>query len=114
MSIRAQKSGRDIRLSLKGAMAVGHASGSLRQQVERALEDGIRRIEIDATGVRFLDAAGLGELVACRQMAREAGAQFLLCGVTGKARELLLLTGLDRKLLRGPRRSLHELKFRIA
>jgi len=113
MSIKAHTMVHGVRLSLKGAMAVGHASGSLRQQVVRALEDGVREIEIDATGVRFLDAAGLGELVACRQLAKEAGARFHLCGVSGKARELLGLTGLDRKLLSGPRRSLHDLKFRL-
>jgi anti-anti-sigma regulatory factor len=61
-----------------------------------------------------MDAAGMGELVACRALARAAGAEFRLCGVSGKARELLLLTGLDRKLLNGPRRPLHDLKFRIA
>jgi len=114
MSIRAQGSRQDVRLSLKGAMAAGQGSGLLRRQVALALERGARLIEIDASGVRFMDAAGLGELVACRALARAANAELRLCGVSGKARELLLLTGLDRKLLQGHRRSLQELRFRIA
>ncbi|HKY33221.1 MAG TPA: STAS domain-containing protein [Candidatus Polarisedimenticolia bacterium] len=101
MRIRAQRMGRTLRLSLKGAVALGSAGGSLRQQVARALKDEVDHIEIDASGVRFLDAAALGELVACRAMARQAGAELRVSGVSGKARELLMLTGLDRKLLRG-------------
>src|SRR5687767_1032745 len=113
MNTRSQGS-TDIRLNLKGAMAAGQKSGLLRRQVALALERGATLIEIDASGVRFMDAAGLGELVACRSLAKAAGAEFRLCGVSGKARELLLLTGLDRKLLQGPRRTLQQLKFRIA
>ena len=113
MMSRAHDTGGGIRLRLKEAMADGHGGGSLRRQVARALHAGARVIEVDATGVRFLDAAGLGELVACRSLAREAGAEFRISGMTGKTRELLLLTGLDRKLLRGARRSLHELRFRL-
>jgi anti-anti-sigma factor len=111
---RALATDHDIRLSLKEAMSGGHGVGWMSGEVARALKQGARLIDIDAQGVRFLDAAGLGELVACRSMAHEAGAEFRLSGVSGKARELLLLTGLDRRLLRGARRSLHELRVRIA
>ena len=103
-----------IRLNLRDALAGSRQGPTLRDQVAQALLDGIRIVEIDATGVRFLDAAGLGELVACRTLARTAGVEFRLSGVTGKARELLLLTGLDRRLLHGPRRPLHDLRIRIA
>ncbi|HZI93223.1 MAG TPA: STAS domain-containing protein [Patescibacteria group bacterium] len=115
MGIRIKRAGRTIRISLRGAITPGCGSGSLRQAVDRALLDGAHRIEIDASGVRFLDAAGLGELVACRSIAARAGAQLVLCGVIGKARELLRITGLDRALLRQPGdESLRGLHWRVA
>jgi len=105
MSIRAERKGRVVRLSLHGALALGRGARSLRSEVQRHLEDGARRIEIVASGVRFLDAAGLGELVACQELAALAGAELRLVGARGKARELLRITGLDRRLTRrsGPR-----------
>ena len=102
MSMRTRRAGRTVRISLKGAVTLGCGSASLRHTVARALRDGARRIEIDASDVKFLDAAGLGELVACRAMAGKAGADFILRGVMGKARELLRITGLDRALMRQP------------
>lgn len=102
MSIRRYRVGRTIRFSLKGAITLGYGSGSLRRSVSRALRAGARRIEVDASGLRYLDAAGLGELVACRASAEKAGVEFILCGVMGKARELLRITGLDRALMRQP------------
>ena len=115
MSIKADRMGRTVRLLLKGAIAVGNGDGSLRQAVVQALRAGASRMEIDASHVRFLDAAELGELVACRSMAERAGVEFRLIGVGGKTRELLALTGLDKVLMRDARpRHLSGLRFRVA
>ena len=115
MSIRKSRAGRTIRFSLRGAITLGYGSGSLRRSVAQALRAGARRIEVDASGVRYLDAAGLGELVACRAAAEKAGVEFVLCGAMGKARELLAITGLDQALMRQPRdQSMHGLHWRVA
>src|SRR5262245_37522537 len=109
------RTGHTVRFSLKQASALGFGSGVLQRWVEKAVGEGARRIEIDASGVRFLDAAALGDLVACRSIATKAGAEFRLCGVIGKARELLRITGLDRRLMRQPSDDeVHGLNFRVA
>ncbi|HEY3176433.1 MAG TPA: STAS domain-containing protein [Candidatus Polarisedimenticolia bacterium] len=99
MSINVTRTGRTIRISLKGALALGSGSGSLSRAVRAAIETGARTIQIDASGVRFLDASGLGELVACRKMAERAGVELRLCAINGKVRDLLKITRLDRGLL---------------
>jgi len=115
MSIGTNRAGQTIKLSLRGAITLGYGSGSLRRAVARALKAGARCIEIDASGVRYLDAAGLGELVACRSLAEKAGAELRLYGVMGKARELLSMTGLDRALMRQPGDDgLHRLSCLVA
>lgn len=100
MAITSQREGETVRLRLKGAIALGAGSGRLLREVARLVGGGTRRIVVDASGVRFLDAAGLGELVACRAIARRGGAQFKLRGVFGKVLEMLRITGLDRLLVK--------------
>jgi len=100
MNITTQKDGTIVRFLPKGAIASGNGAGSLRREVADALAAGARRIEVDVSGVKYLDAAGLGALVASRRMARDMGAEFRLYGAAGKPLEMLRITGLDRKLLR--------------
>ncbi len=100
MKIISQSDGTIIRFLPKGAIASGNGAGSLRREVADALRAGARRIDVDVSGVKYLDAAGLGALVASRRLAHEAGAEFRLTGVVGKPLEMLRITGLDRKLLR--------------
>ncbi len=102
MRITTQRKGSEIRLIPHGALTHDSRNGTnLRQAVMEALESGIRRLDVDASRVQFLDAAGLGELVACRAIAERAGAKFTLSGARGKTRELLELTGLDSVLIQG-------------
>ena len=115
MSIMARKSGTTVRFDVRGALALGRGGGGLERAVDRAIETGARRILVDASGIRFLDAAGLGELVACRTRAEKARVDFRLCGINEKVRELLRITGLDRKLFRGmSSTSLPRLRWRVA
>lgn len=104
-----------VRLSPKGAITQTGKRGSLREAVAQALLAGAERVEVDATDVSYLDAAGLGELVACRAMVEQAGGRFQLYGARGKTRELLALTGLDRILTRHTaHRPIPTLRFRVA
>jgi anti-anti-sigma factor len=104
MSIIGQRNGSIVRISPQGSLAAGGIGSALKDEVVRALSDGARTIVVDARGVRFADASGLGSLVASRAMAREARARFVLTGVSGKMLETLRMTGLDVVLLpRSPR-----------
>lgn len=99
MALTADNNGRTARFSLRGAVTGTSGGGQLRDRVKSALADGATRIEINLGGVRFLDAAGLGDLVACRTLAHQAGAHLRLTGAIGKVLELLRLTRLDRLLV---------------
>ena len=116
MRITTQRYGYMIRLIPQGALTHDSGSGaSLRQVAKEALKSGVRHVEIDASRVQFLDAAGLGELVACRAIVEQAGAEFTLNGARGKTRELLKLTGLDRLMANGRRPTrMPDLSFRVA
>jgi anti-anti-sigma factor len=99
--LRRRWMGRRVRLSPEGAITLERGSRMLQRAVARALGAGADSVEIDVSRVRLIDAAGLGALVACEQMALQAGCQFRLEGAREKARALLALTGLDQTLLPG-------------
>ncbi len=97
--LRRRWTGRRVRLSPEGAITLEKGSRMLQRAVAKALRDGADCVEIDVSRVRLIDAAGLGALVACEQMAQQAGCPFRLEGAHEKARALLTLTGLDRTLM---------------
>ena len=58
-------------------------------------------ISVDLGGVRFIDAAGIGVLVAAAGRLKTCGQELRLVGCGGLARELMILTGAAQLLLSG-------------
>lgn len=69
------------------------------QQVlaEAQVEEGAR-VAVDVDGVEFVDAIGVGVLVAAHVRARLAGGSFALIRPTERLAKLLAVTGLDQVL----------------
>lgn len=97
--IETRRIGRSAKIALEGKVVLGAFHGALQSEVSGALDAGVRRIVVDTSRLRLIDAAGLGELLACRAMALRARAAFRVSGATGKVLETLLVTGLDGLLL---------------
>jgi len=108
--VTKQRDGRVFRIGIRGAIALGLGTGTLRREVSHALRRGVTRIVVDARGLRFLDAAGLGELVDCRALAGRSGARLVLQGASGKVLEMLKVTGLVDLFVNepGPRSGAHR------
>lgn len=89
--------------------AIVHLRGDLRapssrvlnQQVQALLRRGERRILVNLAEVTHLDAAGLGELVAARNIVAAANGSFRITGAAGRVRRLLVLTGVSDLLEQG-------------
>jgi anti-sigma B factor antagonist len=82
-----------VRLHLSGELDVASAP-DLRAALDEQLAAGRQVIEIDATGLRFCDAAGLGVLVAAEQRCQAIGAQLRMIAVSPTMARLLSITGL--------------------
>lgn len=67
-----------------------------RSRLSAMTDAGYSRIILDFTEVRFLDASGLGALVAVHNRVREHGGEIKLARVRPTQRRLLRITGLDR------------------
>ena len=68
-------------------------SEDLAAAVRPCLSDGAS-IELDLSGVEFIDSSGLGTLVQLLKEATRSGASFVLVGVSASTYRLLEVTGL--------------------
>ncbi|HUC44344.1 MAG TPA: STAS domain-containing protein [Candidatus Sulfotelmatobacter sp.] len=74
----------------------GHRLEDLGQTLRGLVERGFTRIVLDLDGVRFLDSAGLGELVAWKKRTTQLGGDLRLLRPHDRVREVLELTTLMR------------------
>lgn len=70
----------------------------LREVVAEVVGAGHRHVVVDMAGVEFVDSSGLGALVGCLKLARQAGGDLRIAAVNDQVRMVLGLTGMDRVL----------------
>ena len=74
----------------------GHRLEDLGQSLQALLDRGSSRIVLDLEKVRFMDSAGLGELVAWKKRALQRGGDLRLLRPRERVREVFELTALTR------------------
>jgi anti-sigma B factor antagonist len=82
-------------VDLTGKITIGEGDVVLRERVGELLEGGERRILLNLERVKYMDSAGIGELVACYKRAREKSGTVKLLNPSGKVYDLLQLTKLE-------------------
>lgn len=93
----------DLRVEMPGGgTARVVVSGEIDMAVTAALSasvlgalraDGVRLVEVELSAVGFIDACGVGALIAARNDARGQGKSLVVCGARGMPRRVLELTG---------------------
>lgn len=81
-------------LDYSGKITLGEGTMSIRTSVKDALREGANKILLNCAGVSYIDSAGVGELVSAYVTASGNGAKLKLLGLTGKLREVLIITKL--------------------
>ena len=66
---------------------------TLAAQLAAAIDDGAPRIEVDLSGVTFLDSVGIHALLKGRRLADASTKGYAVSGAEGMVREILNLTG---------------------
>ncbi|MFQ5669039.1 MAG: STAS domain-containing protein [Acidobacteriota bacterium] len=72
-----------------GALGIGKGVEKLKMAMDAALATTAREIVLDLSAVKYLDAAGLRELIACRRKALVNGRRLVLTGVHSLVEEIL-------------------------
>lgn len=95
MNIEQRTIGDVTVLSVMGDIVMnGIGATPLADKVRSALEEGHDRLVLDLGHVRYVDSAGLGELVQAFSAVRNRGGAVKLLNVTARLNDLLVLTKL--------------------
>lgn len=82
-------------VDLSGKITIGEGDVVLRETVNELLDQGRKAVVLNLDKVKYMDSAGIGELVACYKRAREKGGMVKLLNASGKVYDLLQLTKLE-------------------
>ena len=95
MKATVRKLGRVAVVDISGKITIGEGDVLLRQKVQELLDAGESRILLNLEKVKYMDSAGIGELVACYKRAKEKDGTVKLLNPSGKVYDLLQLTKLE-------------------
>ena|SRR5437762_4256786 len=82
-------------LTVSGELDIA-TSGMLRQELNELLDGGTQRVEVDLSGVVFMDSSALSTLVGAHERAMEQNRDFALVSPSPACAKVLGITGLDR------------------
>ncbi len=82
-------------VDIAGKITIGEGDVVLRETVSELLDAGETRILLNLEKVKYMDSAGIGELVACYKRAKENEGTVKLLNPSGKVYDLLQLTKLE-------------------
>lgn len=70
----------------------------LREVVAKVVDEGTHHVVVDLGGTEFMDSSGLGALIGCLKLARQAGGDLRIANVRPQVRMVLELTSMHRVL----------------
>lgn len=82
-------------VDISGKITIGEGDVVLREKVSELLDGGQAKIVLNLEKVKYMDSAGIGELVACYKRAKEKDGSVKLLNPSGKVYDLLQLTKLE-------------------
>ena len=78
-----------------GRLTIGRGDALLRDAIQDAVDRGFVSIILDFSDVRFLDSAGIGEVMAGHRLLQGLGGRLILAGLSDKVGGVLAATHLS-------------------
>lgn len=94
MKIKEKIEGNVAILSVAGNMMGGPETAALHEKVKSLMSDGIKKVIIDLSKVKWMNSSGLGVLMSCWGSLRKEGGNLKLANVSEKIDSLLMITQL--------------------
>ena len=82
-------------LTVRGELDIS-TSGMLEREIDDLFETGAPRLEVDLSGVVFMDSSALSALVGAHERAGRRGGHLVLVSPSPACDKVLGITGLDR------------------
>ena len=82
-------------IALEGSVMRGPEGERIEAVLNGALDQGIRRIVFDMTGIKRIDSTGIGRFIYCLNRVMETGGKLWMAGAQGYVRDCFRVTRLD-------------------
>lgn len=97
LSITTTPASEAMLVRVTGEVDVSNAS-ELRDAVDAAIAEGALAVEVDLSGVAYIDSTGIGVLVGASRRAEEAGCKLSVANPQPNVRRVLGLLGVEKEL----------------
>jgi len=94
MAVKEKIQGDVAVLQISGKLMGGEETKEVHEKVKSLLGDGINKIVIDVSNVKWLNSSGLGMLISCLTSVTSAEGTLKIAGATEKINSLLMITKL--------------------
>ncbi len=94
MAVKEKIQGDVAVLQISGKLMGGEETREVHEKVKSLLGDGIKKIVIDVSNVKWLNSSGLGMLISCLTSVTSAEGTLKIAGATEKINSLLMITKL--------------------
>ena len=94
LDIKERQAGDVTVLDMSGSIKMGEGSGVLRNAIRNLVSGGQKKILLNLGSVKYIDSSGIGELIANYTTISKDGGQMKLLNLTGKVKDLLVITKL--------------------
>ena len=94
MEIKRRRVDEVVILDLSGEIVIGKGDVALRKEINDLIMEGEKSILLNLAKIKFIDSAGIGQIVACHTTLNRAGGDLKLLNLNKKIREILTITKL--------------------
>jgi len=94
MQIKEKIIGKVAVLKFKGSLMGEPGTTKIREKIHSLVNDDLQKVVIDMSGVKWINSAGLGSLIAGLTTLRNAGGDLRLANVVEKVESLFMITQL--------------------
>lgn len=94
MSIKESIEGDVVVLTLKGNLMGDPETTELRDKVKSVVGDGLLKIVLDVSKVKWMNSSGLGAMISALATANNSGGDMRIANVTEKIQSLFMITQL--------------------
>jgi anti-sigma B factor antagonist len=94
MAVKEKIQGDVAILHLSGKLMGGNETKEVHEKVKSLLADGLKKIVIDLSKVKWLNSSGLGMLISCLTSVTNAEGKLKIAGATEKVNSLFMITKL--------------------
>ena len=84
-----------LHITVRGRLDTATAPALTQQCAELPQSNDVLRVALDASGITYISSAGIRSILKLGEHLKASGRTLAVCGLTGMARSVFSMTGLD-------------------